>query len=85
MSSELAKNWHSPCRVGNLAAYKFEDMRGCVELDQSSMDLVSMDLAVSGKVRTWSVRSCVVRARLFVRWWVNKHFQVVLPVPALRR
>ena len=55
-----------------------------MELDQSSMDLVSMDLAVSGKVRTWSVRSCVVRARLFVRWCVNKHFQVVLPVPALR-
>ena len=55
-----------------------------MELDQSSMGLVSMDLDVSGKVRTRSVRSCVVRARLFVRWCVNKHFQVVLPVPALR-
>ena len=63
-----------------ISTNEFEEMRGCVERLRSLAPVGRIRTAVRERP-TLAVGDC---ARLLVRWCVNKHFVVVLPVPALR-
>ena len=77
----------------DISTNEFEEMRGCVERlrslapvgkwEESAPRCANVPLwrSVTAVTEGQAVGDC---ARLFVRWCVNKHFVVVLPVPALR-